>query len=65
MFLAIDIGNTNITLGVYEAEQLAAETGMKVVTGLLTHSTTTADGPAPDYLSMMRHNASTIVDALK
>jgi len=24
MFLAIDIGNTNITLGVYEAEQLAA-----------------------------------------
>jgi len=47
------------------AEQLAAETGMKVVTGLLTHSTTTADGPAPDYLSMMRYNASTIVDALK
>ena len=24
MFLAIDIGNTNITLGVYEAERLAA-----------------------------------------
>ena len=38
------------------AEQLAGETGIKVVTGLLTHSVTAADGAAPDYLSMMRHN---------
>ncbi len=47
------------------ATQLAAETGMKVVTGLLTHSTTAEDGPAPDYLSMIRYNVTTIVDALK
>ncbi len=47
------------------AAQLAAETGMKVVTGLLTHSTTAADGVAPDYLSMMRYNVTTFVDALR
>lgn len=47
------------------AEQLARETGIKVVTGLLTHSTTAADGPAPDYLSMMRYNVNAIVGALK
>ncbi len=34
---------------------------MKVVTGLLTHSTTAADGVAPDYLSMMRYNVTTFV----
>lgn len=47
------------------AEQLGRETGVKVVSGLLTHSITAADGPAPDYLSMMRYNVSTIVDALR
>ncbi len=47
------------------AEQLAGETGIKVVTGLLTHSTTPKDGPAPDYLSMMRYNVDTIVNALR
>jgi ABC-type Zn uptake system ZnuABC Zn-binding protein ZnuA len=47
------------------AEQLAAETGAKVVTGLLTHSVTARDGAAPDYLSMMRYNVNAIVDALK
>jgi ABC-type Zn uptake system ZnuABC Zn-binding protein ZnuA len=47
------------------ADQLAAETGIKVITGLLTHSITAADGPAPDYLSMMRYNVDAIVGALK
>lgn len=47
------------------AEQLAGETGAKVVTGLLTHSVTAADGPAPNYLSMMRYNVDAIVNALK
>lgn len=46
------------------AEQLAGETGAKVVTGLLTHSVTAADGPAPDYLSIMRYNVNAIVGAL-
>ncbi len=47
------------------ADQLSGETGIKVVTGLLTHSTTTKDGPAPDYLSMMRYDVNAIVDALR
>lgn len=47
------------------AEQLAAETGIKVVTGLLTHSITAPDGAAPDYLGMMRYNVNAIVGALK
>ena len=47
------------------ADQLARETGIKVVTGLLTHSTTEPNGPAPDYLSMMRENVNAIVGALK
>jgi ABC-type Zn uptake system ZnuABC Zn-binding protein ZnuA len=46
------------------AEQLARETGIKVVTGLLTHSVTARDGPAPDYLGMMRYNVGMIVRAL-
>ena len=46
------------------ADQLARETGIKVVTGLLTHSTTAPDGPAPDYLSMMRYDVNAIVSAL-
>jgi ABC-type Zn uptake system ZnuABC Zn-binding protein ZnuA len=47
------------------ADQLAGETGAKVVTGLLTHSVTAPDGEAPDYLSMMRYNVNAIVGALK
>ncbi len=47
------------------ADQLARETGIKVVTDLLTHSVTAKDGPAPDYLSMMRYDVKLIVDALK
>lgn len=47
------------------ADQVAAETGAKVVTGLFTHSVTAADGAAPTYLAMIRFNVSAIVDALK
>jgi ABC-type Zn uptake system ZnuABC Zn-binding protein ZnuA len=47
------------------ADQLASETGIKVVTGLLTHSVSAAGGPAPTYLEMMRYNTTKIVTALK
>jgi len=47
------------------ADQIAAETGVKVVTDLYTHSLSTPDGPAATYLEMMRHNTRLIVEALK
>jgi manganese/iron transport system substrate-binding protein len=47
------------------ADQVAAETGVKVVTGLYSHSLTDVDGPAPTYLDMMRFNTLAIVEALK
>lgn len=47
------------------AQQIARETGIKVVTQLYSHSLTAPGGDAPTYLDMMRHNTRTIVDALK
>jgi ABC-type Zn uptake system ZnuABC Zn-binding protein ZnuA len=47
------------------ADQVAQETGAKVVTNLYTHSVTAANGPAPTYLEMMQANTNAIVDALK
>lgn len=47
------------------AEQVAAETGVAVVTGLYSHSVTEAGGRAPTYLDMMRANTQAIVGALK
>ena len=47
------------------AEQLAQEAGLKVVTGLLTHSVSRAGGVAPTYLDMMRYNTTAIVTALR
>ncbi|MHC1730077.1 MAG: metal ABC transporter substrate-binding protein [Syntrophobacteraceae bacterium] len=47
------------------AEQIAREAGIKVVTGLHTHSVTQPDGPAPNYIEMMRFNTTAIVNALK
>ena len=47
------------------AQQISQETGIKVVTDLYSHTLTTSDGPAPDYLSMMRYNVEAIVDALR
>lgn len=47
------------------AEQVARETGVKVVSDLYSHSLTLPDGPAPTYIDMMRHNTQAIVDALR
>jgi ABC-type Zn uptake system ZnuABC Zn-binding protein ZnuA len=47
------------------AQQLATETGIKIVTDLYTHSLTPAGGNAPTYLDMMRYNTQQIVNALK
>jgi len=47
------------------ARQIAAEAHVRVVTGLLDHSLTAADGPAPTYLAMMRYDVNLIVKALK
>lgn len=47
------------------AKQVADETGIKVVTGLYSHSITDASGPAPTYFDMMKANVTAIVAALK
>jgi ABC-type Zn uptake system ZnuABC Zn-binding protein ZnuA len=47
------------------ANQLAAETGITVVTGLYTHSVTEPSGDAPTYIEMMRQNVQKTVEALK
>ena len=47
------------------AEQLEAETGIKIAPGIYSHSTTEGEGPASSYLEMMRYNTTVIVDALK
>jgi zinc/manganese transport system substrate-binding protein len=47
------------------AQQLADEAGVRLVTGLRTHSLTGPEGPAPTYLAMMRGDVRTIVDALE
>lgn len=58
---AIFVGSTvNPTL----ADQIAQDTGARVVP-LYTDSLSTADGPAPDYVTMMRGNMQAIVAALR
>ena len=47
------------------AEQVAQDTGVRVVTDLYTHSTTGPGGAAPTYLDMIRHNTLVIVGALR
>ena len=47
------------------AEQIAAETGVKVVGDLHTHSVTEAGGVAPTYIDMLRYNTLRIVEALR
>ncbi|GAB4501912.1 MAG: zinc ABC transporter substrate-binding protein [Anaerolineales bacterium] len=47
------------------ADQLSSQTGVAVISDLYTHSITSADGPAPTYLAMMRYNVKRIVEALK
>jgi ABC-type Zn uptake system ZnuABC Zn-binding protein ZnuA len=46
------------------AQQVARETGVKVVQDLYTHSTTIG-APAPTYIEMMKANTAKIVEALK
>jgi ABC-type Zn uptake system ZnuABC Zn-binding protein ZnuA len=47
------------------AEQVAKETGSKVVTNLFSHSITEEGGPAPTYIDMIKSNTDAIVSALK
>jgi ABC-type Zn uptake system ZnuABC Zn-binding protein ZnuA len=47
------------------ARQLADEAGVRLVTGLGTHSLTGPEGAAPTYLAMMRADVRLIVDALE
>jgi ABC-type Zn uptake system ZnuABC Zn-binding protein ZnuA len=47
------------------AQQVATETGIKIVESLYTHSTSAAGGPATTYIDMMKYDTTQIVDALK
>jgi ABC-type Zn uptake system ZnuABC Zn-binding protein ZnuA len=47
------------------AEQIARETGIRVISGLYTHSTSSPEGPAPTYYDMMKENTRLIVEGLK
>jgi len=47
------------------AEQIAQETGIRVVSELYTHSITEPGGSAPTYIDMMKFNVQAIVEALK
>jgi ABC-type Zn uptake system ZnuABC Zn-binding protein ZnuA len=56
----LDIGeNQNL------ANQIASESGARVVTDLYVESTSAADGPAPTYIAMIKHDVTVIVEALK
>jgi ABC-type Zn uptake system ZnuABC Zn-binding protein ZnuA len=46
------------------AQQVARETGVKVVTDLYLETLTDKDGPAPTYMKMMQHNVNRIVSTL-
>ena len=47
------------------ADQIAAETGVQVVTDLYSHSISEPGGKAPTYIDMMKYNVTTILEALK
>ena len=47
------------------ADQIAAETGVQVVTDLYSHSISEPGGKAPTYIAMMKYNVTTILEALK
>ena len=47
------------------AEQVARETGVKVIDSLYTHSVSPPGGEAPSYIEMMKYNTRAIVEALK
>jgi ABC-type Zn uptake system ZnuABC Zn-binding protein ZnuA len=45
------------------AQQIAAETGVRVVTDLYTHSLSAPGGPAPTYIAMMQYDVNQFVTA--
>ena len=47
------------------AQQIASESGAKVDTDLFVETLSAPDGPAPTYLDMIKHDVTSIVDALK
>jgi len=47
------------------AQQIALETGVVVITNLYVESTSGANGPAPTYIDMIKHDVTVILDALK
>jgi len=47
------------------AQQIAAETGVKVITDIYVEGISTPDGPAPTYIDMIKHDVSEIVATLK
>jgi ABC-type Zn uptake system ZnuABC Zn-binding protein ZnuA len=47
------------------ADQIATETGVKVISNLYTHSLSAAGGPAATYINMMKFDVTAIVEALK
>ena len=56
----LDIGeNRNL------ADEIASETGAKVVTDLYVESLSGPDGPAPTYIDMIKYDVTTIISALK
>ncbi|HEV2900965.1 MAG TPA: zinc ABC transporter substrate-binding protein AztC [Pseudaminobacter sp.] len=46
------------------AEQIAAETGLKIGGTLYSDALSAADGPAPTYIELMRYNIATIKGAI-
>jgi ABC-type Zn uptake system ZnuABC Zn-binding protein ZnuA len=47
------------------ADQIGLETHIKVVTDLYLETLSEANGPAPDYIDMMKYDVTQIVDSLK
>ena len=56
----LDVGeNQNL------AQQIAAETGTKIITDLYVETISAPDGPAPTYIDMIKHDVTRIISALK
>jgi ABC-type Zn uptake system ZnuABC Zn-binding protein ZnuA len=55
----------NISDNPHLADQVAAETNIKVVTDLYIETLSSADGPAATYLDMIKYDVTQIVNALK
>ena len=47
------------------AQQVAAETGITVVTDLLDHSLTPRAAQAPTYVDMMKYDTRRLVEAMR